>query len=203
MSDERKLTVDWRPGELLKIETERFILRSLTPKDATETYINWWNDPEVQAGLNFPARGWGKQEAVKHISRFNNKTSFHLGIFHKETGKMIGFFAMFIQPKNKVAKTNIVVGEKDYWGKRVVQEVRGRMLSFLFETLGMEKVKGEIMGRNYASIFNYKEQGFTSEGILRGEIPGFSGGRTDIFVFGLLRDEWRAAQKAAADSNEQ
>lgn len=203
MPAERKLTVEWRPGEILSVETKRFIIRSLTPEDATPTYISWWNDPEVQSGLNFPARGWGQQEAVKHISRFNNKTSFHLGIFCKQTDRMIGFYAMFIQPTNKVAKTNIVIGEKDYWGKRVVQEVRGRMLSFLFETLEMEKVKGEIMGRNYPAIFNYKEQGFTSEGILRAEIPCFSGGRTDIFVFGLLRDEWRAAQEAAADSNEQ
>jgi len=203
MSEERKLTVEWRPGENLSLDTERFTLRSLTPEDATPTYMGWWNDPEIQAGLNSPPRGWGKQEAVRHISRFNNETTFHLGIFCKETERMIGFYAMFIQSRNKVAKTNIVIGEKDYWGKRVVQEVRGRMLSFLFETLGMEKVKGEVTGRNYPAIFNYKEQGFTSEGILRSEIPCVSGGRTDIFVFGLLRDEWRAAQEQAAEPHEQ
>ncbi len=194
--------MEWHPGKILRVETERFVLRSLTPDDATPTYIGWWNDPEVQSGLNFPARGWGKQEAVRHISQFNNKTSFHLGIFCKKTDRMIGFFAMFVQPINKVAKTNIVIGEKDYWGKRVVQEVRGRMLTFLFETLEMEKVKGEIMGRNYASIFNSKELGFTCEGILRSEVPCFSGGRTDVFVFGLLRDEWREKQKTAKEPDE-
>jgi len=193
--------MEWRPGEILSLDTKRFTLRSLTPADATETYISWWNDPEVQAGLNSRARGWGKPEAVRHIAKFNNKTSFHLGIFCEQTGRMIGFFAIFIHPKNKVARTNIVIGEKDYWGKRVMEEVGRRMLSFLFETLGVAKVKAEVMGRNNASIFMSKVLGATCEGVLRKEIPHFSGGRTDIFVYGLLRDEWRAAQKAAVDSD--
>ena len=184
--------MDWRPGEPLRLETERFRLRSLTPADATITYVSWWNDPEVQEGLNFPARGWDRQRAIKHISQFNNKTAFHLGIFCKDTDSMIGFFAAFPDPHTKVAKTNIVIGEKDYWGKNVVQEVRARMLSFLFEVMGMEKVKGEIQGRNYPSIFNYKAMGFTCEGVLRNDIPRFDGGRTDVFIFGLLRDEWDA-----------
>jgi RimJ/RimL family protein N-acetyltransferase len=191
-------SLNWRPGEPLQLETERFRLRSLTPADATITYVRWWNDPEVQEGLNFGARGWDKERAIKHISQFNNDTSFHLGIFCKDTGRMIGFFAAFPQPRSKVAKTNIVIGEKDYWGKNVVQEVRARMLTFLFETLGMEKVKGEIQGRNYPSIFNYKAMGFTCEGVLRNDIPRFDGkGRTDVFIFGLLREEWQAMQSVS------
>jgi len=188
-------SLNWRPGEPLQLETKRFRLRSLTPADATITYVRWWNDPKVQEGLNFGARGWDKERAIKHISQFNNDTSFHLGIFCKDSGRMIGFFAAFPQPRSKVAKTNIVIGEKDYWGKNVVQEVRARMLTFLFEALGMEKVKGEIQGRNYPSIFNYKAMGFTCEGVLRNDIPRFDGkGRTDVFIFGLLREEWQAMQ---------
>ena len=194
--------LNWRPGEPLQLETERFRLRSLTPADATITYVRWWNDAEVQEGLNFGPRGWDKERAIQHISQFNNDTSFHLGIFCKDTGRIIGFFAAFPQPRSKVAKTNIVIGEKDYWGKNVVQEVRARMLAFLFETLGMEKVKCEIQGRNYPSIFNYKAMGFTCEGVLRNDIPRFDGkGRTDVFIFGLLRDEWEA-MKAGTQTND-
>ena len=190
-------SLNWRPGEPLQLETERFRLRSLTPADATPAYVSWWNDPEVQEGLNFAARGWDRQRAIEHISQFNNRTAFHLGIFCKDTDRMIGFFAAFPNLRTRVAITNIVIGEKDFWGKNVVQEVRARMLSFLFEVMGMEKVKGEIKGRNYPSIFNYKAMGFTCEGVLRNDIPRFDGGRTDVFIFGLLRDEWEAMKTAA------
>lgn len=201
MSDDKDMTQHWRPGELLRVETDRFFLRSLTPDDATEAYVSWWNDPEIQEGLNAPARGWDRQRAIKHISQFDNKTRFHLGIFCKNTNKMIGFFAVFVEQGRKVAKTNVVIGDKDYWGRRVVHEVRARMLDFLFDVLKMEKVKGEIYGRNIGSIFNYKELGFTSEGILRKEINHFSGGRADVYLFGLLRDEWKA-RRSAVDAHE-
>jgi RimJ/RimL family protein N-acetyltransferase len=186
----------WKPGDLLEVETGRFVLRSLTPQDATDTYVGWWNDAEVQEGLNFAPRGWDRQRAMQHIALFDNVNKFHLGIFCKDSGRMIGFFAIFITPKTKVAVTNVVIGEKDFWGKGVVQEVRAAMLAFLFRVLGMEKVKGEIKGRNYPSIFNYKAQGFTCEGILRNEVAHFAGGRTDVFLFGLLREEWESQNAA-------
>jgi RimJ/RimL family protein N-acetyltransferase len=194
----------WRPGEILRIETERFSLRSLTPVDVTASYIKWWNDPEIQDGLNMPPRGWKKEHAVKHISNFDNITRFHLVIVCKEQKRMIGFYTMFVDPRTKVAKSNIVIGEKDYWGKNVVQEVRARMLSFLFNDLGMEKVKGEISGRNLPSIFNYKAQGFTCEGILRSEMQHYKEkeGRADKYLFGLLRDEWLAQQAKAEGEQE-
>lgn len=188
--------MDWQPGQPLRTETKRFIIRSLTPADVTETYVRWWNDPEIQDGLNFPARGWNWQRAVQHVSGFDNEQTFHLGIFCKDTRRLIGFFAVFLNPHTKVAKTNIVIGEKDYWGKQVVQEVRGHMLSIIFEIMGMEKVKGEVHGNNYASIFNCKSMGFTCEGILRSEEPHFSGKkRIDMYIFGLLREEWLEQKK--------
>jgi RimJ/RimL family protein N-acetyltransferase len=195
------VTVSWKPGDLLQVETGRFVLRSLTRQDASDSYVGWWNDAEIQEGLNFPPRGWGRRRAMQHIDQFDNVNKFHLGIFCKDSARMIGFFAIFVNPKNKVAVTNVVIGDKDFWGKGVVQEVRAAMLVFLFRVLGMEKVKGEIKGRNYPSIFNYKAQGFTCEGILRNEISHVSGGRADVFLFGLLRAEWES-QQATTEAGE-
>lgn len=189
----------WTPGQPLASETERFLIRSLRPVDMTDTYLAWWADPEVQRGLNQKPRPMSREDAVKRLQRFDNKLRYHLGIFCKETGRLIGFYTIFVTAGQRVAKTNIVIGETDYWGKGVVIEVRERMLLFLFRVLNMHKVKGEIMGRNYASIFNYKLQGFTCEGVKREEIVDVvNGGRTDVYLFGLLRPEWEARQQAAA-----
>ena len=99
---------------------------------------------------------------------------------------------MLVNYRQRVTKTNVLLGNRDYWGKDVVVEVRARMLEFLFERLRMEKVAGEILGRNLSSIYNYKAMGFRAEGVQRSHIMAASGGRTDVYHFGLLRKEWEA-----------
>ena len=54
------------------------------------------------------------------------------------------------------------------------------------------KVYGRVDGRNMASIFNYKAQGFTNEAILRQHSQGADGERHDLLTFGMLRAEWMA-----------
>ncbi len=102
---------------------------------------------------------------------------------------------MFVNYSELVAYTNVCIGDREYWGKDVAREVRWRMLDFLFNRLEMEKVEGEIMGRNLPSIFNYKVLGFTAEGIRRKQINAVGGGRADIYHFGILKNEWFAFKK--------
>ena len=185
----------WKRGKKLELETERFILRSLTPADADETYTSWWNDAELQRGFNSKPRNWDTSQAARHLRQFNNDNRFHLGIFCKETGKLIGFIAMFPKYRQKLAKTNVLIGDQSYWGKGVPREVRRHMLDFLFDTLGMEKVEGEIFGRNLPSIFNYQALGFKAEGVRRSHVRSVDGGRADVYQFGLLKEEWQAFKK--------
>lgn len=177
------------------------MIASLTSTDVDEGYIRWWNDPEIQQGLNQPVRHWGFEQARTHVARFDDHNRFHLGIRCRRTTRLVGFISLFVEPRARVASTNIVIGEKEYWGRGVPLEVRGRMLQFLFRRLGVEKVKGTVYGRNLPSIFNYKAAGFRCEGILRADQPAVWGdGRVDVYLFGLLRDEWEARLRAAADS---
>ena len=183
--------VAWRPGAPLAFETERFRLRSMATGDITDAYISWWNDEEIQAGLGMPVRGWGRPQAERHVSNFDNRGRFHLGIYVKSDDSLIGFFAMFIE-RHKVARTNIVIGDKSYWGHGVPLEVRARGLEILFGLFKMDKVYGKLHVRNYPSIFNYKALHFTCEAILRQHEIGPDGERRDMLMFGLLRDEWEA-----------
>ena len=176
-------------NEPLILETERFLLRSLETKDATDTYISWWNDKEIQEGLGARPRNWGQIEAERHINKFDNQRRYHLGIFPKGEDVPIGFFTIFLE-RGKIAQTVVVIGNKDYWGAGVPFEIRTRALEFLFNTIKVEKVYGKINGRNYASIYNYKALGFVAEGVQRKQVPGPEGKRLDVLFFGLLREEW-------------
>ena len=180
---------DWKRGQRVRLDTERFTVRSLTVSDASEAYISWWNDEEVQAGLGTEPRGWGKQQAQRHIAKFNNARAFHLGIFRSEDDLPIGFIAVFVELPG-IVKTNTVIGDKAFWGQGVVLEVRDRVLQFAFEELEALKVVGQVDGRNFSSIFNYKAQGFKTEGVLRQQLPNPDGTRHDQILFGLLKQEW-------------
>lgn len=184
----------WIPGTPVNLETENYILRSLTRADATDEYISWWNDAEVQASLGFPPRGWAKEQAVAHITKFDNRGRVHLGIFPKGQDLPIGFFSI-IREANLRAVTNVVIGNKDYWGKAVVREVRPVCLDFIFNEMHLEKVVGKVNANNYPSIFNYKALKYKTEGVLRHHTKDLDGNWIDEVQFGMLRDEWLEIRK--------
>jgi len=193
------MTTPWKQGQPVTLETERFRLAPIRPQDVDEAYVAWWNDEEVQKGLNMPVRNWGLPEARQHVARFDNRRRFHLGITAKETRERIGFITLIREGHGRV-QTNSVIGNKDYWGKKVVLEVRGEVLRFLFEEMGAEKIISTVNARNLPSIYNYKAQGFTCEGILRDHAEWIEGGRVDMLNFGLLKSEWEAQQKSGEAS---
>ncbi len=185
---------DWKPGTELTFETENYRLRSLTAQDATDTYVGWWNDPEVQESLGFEPRQWDRARAIQHIERFDNRRRFHVGIFPKDQELPVGFIAIFLEVEQR-ALTNIVIGNTDYWGRKLVIEVRETVYDWLFNDIGVAKIYGKVNARNFPSIFNYKAQGFTCEGVLRQHGRNSDGTRHDLLMFGMLRDEWLAKRK--------
>ncbi|NBC14313.1 MAG: GNAT family N-acetyltransferase [Gammaproteobacteria bacterium] len=190
----------WKPGDPLELTTPRFLLRSLTEDDVTDAYVAWWNDAEIQRGLGRQPRGWDRDKALGQLARNDNKTRFQLGIFSKADGRLIGFYALNFNFHMKSVKTDIVIGDKAFWGAGVVLEIRDRMLPIFFRQFKMHKVRGEVVGRNFPAIFNYRSQGFACEGIRREEYIGPDGDRVDLYHFGLLRAEWEARQKGEADT---
>ncbi len=186
----------WQPGQIFENETKRFILRSLIPSEITPEYISWWNDDEIQEGLGALARGWTRENALKNLATFDNSTKFHLGVFQKTDNRLVGFFSLFIDPVHKVSMANFCLGDKALWGTGVLIEIKVHLMDFMFNTLGAEKLETKIYGRNLPSIFNSKALGFVSEGVLIKHQNQPGGGRRDVYLFGMTKDEWLALKKA-------
>jgi RimJ/RimL family protein N-acetyltransferase len=182
----------WLPGKPLYLETKRFYLRSLNRADATDRYLKWAADPEIMNPLNTPAKAVPREELIRYIEGFNNDSDFLLGIFDRESGLYIGFFAVNVDKGNRAATTNVVVGDKAWWGKRVVLEARAAILDFLFDVLKVDKVNGIPFATNHPAVYNYKAQGFVLEGMMRQHRLAHDGkSRLDQCQFGLLRSDWQ------------
>ncbi|MBL6947006.1 MAG: GNAT family N-acetyltransferase [Rhodospirillales bacterium] len=186
--------LNWSPGQPLNLETPRFILRSLVQVDATEQYLGWLRDPEINRYLEARFKDQTLETVKDYIAGRNNRTSFVLGIFVKPNGGHIGNIEATFDANHKTARTGVLIGDTDYWGQKVVLEVRAAILEFLFETLGAHKVWGYCYGDNAAAIYNYRTQGFELEAVLKSHLVGDKG-RTDMVHFAMFHDDWLARNK--------
>jgi RimJ/RimL family protein N-acetyltransferase len=171
----------------------------MTPRDATKRYVSWWSDPEITTNLGLRPQQLSVQQAVNHIRSFDNRTNFLLGIFPKGKTIPIGTISILAGDQKRTS-TDTIIGEKSYWGKKVPLEIRAAVIDFIFSNLDVHKICGVVDGRNFATIFNYKAQGFACEGVLREHLAAVDGTRHDQLHFGLLRHEWLAAGNGSDQS---
>lgn len=185
----------WKPGQKLKITTERLVMKTMTPEDLNQDYVNWWNDDQLQQGLGHKGRNWTFERAVKHVNSFDSIKGFHLGVYLKETGKMIGFYSFFRDPVQKVSSSTTLIGDKTYWRQGLAKEISESTIRFRFQGMDIEKIEGKVRGDNVASKALLESLGFKKEGVLEKHGPSPEGGRIDITLFGLLKEDWLATQE--------
>lgn len=189
------------PSPPIRLETANYIVRSIEHADVNEDYRDWTHDQEIMAGVNSAPTNMTIEDMHKYVDRFDNRNSFHFGIFDKNAGnRMIGFYVIYRDRRHNLAQTNVVIGDKNYWGKAVVLETRSAVLDFLFDTIKVGKIWGNPMVRNIRSVFNYKAQGFVAEGVLRRHRVDPDGKRVDQVMFGLLPEDWARQKQLLAET---
>ena len=186
-------------GRPVILATDRFRLRSLKPVDASERWLGWAKDPEVMSPLNVQPVTMSRQDLARHIATSDNQTRYLIGVFDKDSNIQLGFYMIELEEIHRCASFNVVIGEKAWWGKGVVNETRAALLDYFFDERGVEKACGSPLARNIPAVFNYLAQGWRHEGTLRAHrLSVFDGSRLDQYQFGLTRDEWRARRTKAA-----
>ena len=179
-------------GRPVLLETKRFALRSLRPSDASERWIRWLKDPEVMTPLNAPIRNWTVQQLMAHIATADNNERYLIGIYDRESQIQIGLYMIDIDLFHRRANFNVVIGERSWWGKGVVNETRAALLDEFFDKRGVEKATGMPLARNFPAVFNYKAQGWRHEATLRAHsVSASDNSRLDQYEFGLTSNEWQ------------
>jgi RimJ/RimL family protein N-acetyltransferase len=182
----------------LHLTTDRFLLRNLTANDASELYLAWAADSDVMGPLNVKPVRMTRAQLAAYISGFDGVTRFLVGIFFRAEKLHIGFYMVEVDSVHDVASFNVVIGDKEYWGKKVVLETRPALLDHFFNERGIEKIIGLPLARNIPAIFNYKAEGWRLEGVFKAHRKSMATGkRLDQMQFAMLKDEWRARRGSA------
>jgi len=154
--------------------------------------VKWVNDPEVRNNLMFDyplslarTRQWFQNTLM-------DTTKANFSIVDKVSGSVIGMTGLLdIDFKRRRAQFYITIGEKEYWGRRIADEVIHTMLEYGFTELNLNKIYLFTLPDNERARKVYERNGFKQEGVLR-EHDYCVGEFQDIHQHSILKREWKA-----------
>lgn len=90
---------------------------------------------------------------------------------------------------NKTADPGVFIGEKKYRGRGLGTAIIKKVNEFAFTKLGLNKLYGPVLSKNYAALAMYMKCGWKIEGCQRQQV--FKHGIWyDIYWVGILKSEW-------------
>ena len=179
----------------LSVETPHFFFRSLEESDATESMCDWLFDARARTNLNALSRRLTMEEVRAHIRSFDRIKAHIVGIFDKETDKLVGFREGHLDLKRSEATLNIIIGDVGDRGKGAQRESRYPWYIFLFDECGVRSFVAYVVSENTYMLNHLKSVGWVHEGTsfkARATGPGL----VELHHFRLTRGNWRNSMAA-------
>jgi len=172
--------------------TDRLILRKMTPDDA-EAIFAYASDPEVTRYVI-----WETHRSVEDsrgflelvTSKYESGGEPEWGIVYKGDRRFVGTCGIVSwEPHHARAELGYALS-RDYWGRGLMAEAVGAMISFGFRAMNLNRVEARCIAENVASARAMEKAGMVYEGTLR-QRELIKGEHRDIKVYSILRDERR------------
>jgi RimJ/RimL family protein N-acetyltransferase len=148
------------------IQGSRLHLRGVRPEDATERYVGWLNDPEINRYLEVRFSPQTLEGVRAYVEEMADSPDYaFLAIVLDEGKRHIGNIK--IGPVNRAhgfADIGIVIGEKDCWGKGYAAEAIALATSYAFDGLGLHRVEAGAYAPNMGSAKAFLKAGWKEEG---------------------------------------
>jgi RimJ/RimL family protein N-acetyltransferase len=178
------------------IQTERLLLRPLTPDDIEAVHA-YQSLEEVCAYLPYEPRT--REEVEKRLEDADyTRTELDaegqvliLGIVPKATGRVVGDALLFWHSERHRSGEVGYELHPDHWGKGYSVEASRAVLRLAFDDLGLHRMTGRIDALNKPSAAVLRKLGMRREAVLIENEWG-RGGWSDEVDFAILDREWRA-----------
>ncbi|UCD75181.1 MAG: GNAT family N-acetyltransferase [Phycisphaerales bacterium] len=174
------------------LETERLVLRPLTPDDAPAVF-RLYSDEAVTAFLGFDALKDEEQAAEiirEAIQRFEERRGMRWGIILRQTSDLIGTCSYKRWEWARASRAELGCDLlRAYWGTGLMTEALRETIRLGFEVTGVNRIEAMVFEGAERSVTLLNKLGFQLEGVLRDH--GYLNGRLcDDMVFSLLKREW-------------
>lgn len=172
------------------IETERLILRALTPDIYDELFANGTDD-EIVLFLGINNEDLEEEKQRQALGRNTWRTSFvNFTLTEKVSGKIIGacgYHTWYLQHSR--AEIGYALNDDAHKNKGYMKEAIKAVLDYGFNDMQLNRVEAFIGPKNEASIRLVTAMRFTREGLLRSHYCK-NGRMEDSAVYGLLKTEY-------------
>lgn len=175
-------------GKLVRLTAE-------DPATIGAAMAGWDRDSEYHRLLdNDPARlrstkkmqAWCEQDMEKETPQ---ECFFQIRTLQGD--RLIGFIGLFgLDWANGDTWVGIGLGERDCWGQGYGTDAMRTILRYAFHELNLHRVTLGVFEYNPRGMKSYEKAGFRLEGRQR-QALGRDGRRYDLFIMGILRDEWQ------------
>lgn len=178
----------------LILEDDFVLLRALQQSDVEN--LLYFSEQEPDTWRYSLVRANGRENLENYIgiaiNARDNKTEFPFIVFDKKTNRYAGSTRFYdINLPFKTLQLGYTWYGKDFQGTGLNKHCKFLLLSYAFETLGMERVEFRADNTNERSIAAMKSIGCKVDGVLRSNMPTFgSDVRRDSIVLSILKGEW-------------
>lgn len=174
-------------------------LRPLDREDLNERYLGWLNDPEVNRYLESGIYPVTHDELEKFYEQVTvNHSQILLAIADKETDQHIGNVKLGpIDWIHRKATLGILIGDKQFWGRKIGTEATRLIVEYGFFRLNLRKIALGVYAEHEAAVHAYQKVGFQIEGRLR-EDSFHEDQYKDCLRMGLLRSEYRQQERGVS-----
>lgn len=179
---------------MLRLESERLILRHWTVEDAEDCY-KFAKDERIG-----PNAGWNPHKSVeesKDIIQNILSSPETYAICLKEDLKAIGSIGLFIGKKSAISGLSDDEGEVgywlgvDFWGKGITTEAVLRLTKHAFNDLGLKRLWARYMFENHRSGSVLKKAGFEDRYDID-DTDFVRGGAIKVHILCLEKEKWES-----------
>jgi [ribosomal protein S5]-alanine N-acetyltransferase len=179
------------------LTTERLILRPFVQEDAAEVTRLVSDRRIADTTLNIPhpyeetvAESW----IGTHADAAERDEGLTLAVTERATNAMVGAVGLTIARAHRRAELGYWVAV-EYWGRGYATEAAHAMLDYAFGSLDLARVVAHCLTRNPGSWRVMEKLGMQREGRLREHVVKWDVPE-DIWIYGILREEWRKLTRA-------
>lgn len=192
MDDQHTKTI--RPASINVVIQGRMIeMKPFSEDELNERYLSWLNNPEINRFLEVRHRKQSIDDVIHYINDLRSKPGCELfAIFTKKEHIHIGNLSLTeYNPNNQgTAVYGLMIGDLRAQMLGLGGEASALIVEYLFRDPNIRRIHEGVIADNHRAYKTLEFLGFQREGVLRKHAVLPSGKISDVYIYGMLREEW-------------